>query len=199
MPNKKRDNNEISSDSTEPKFDVGSRLRMIREQKKLSQRELARRVGVTNVAISLIEKNKNSPSVSLLKKVLDGMPISLSEFFALDLPSEDKVFFKEEELVELTKGAISFKQVGGNMEHSTLQILSESYQAGADTGKTMLGHEGEEGGVVLCGQLEVTVGNQTTVLTAGDAYHFDSRLPHRFRNIGKEECKVISACTPPYL
>ncbi|MEM7643912.1 MAG: aldehyde dehydrogenase, partial [Pseudomonadota bacterium] len=25
----------------------------------------------------------------------------------------------------------------------------------------------------------------------------DSRLPHRFRNIGDAPCQVISACTPP--
>jgi mannose-6-phosphate isomerase-like protein (cupin superfamily) len=35
------------------------------------------------------------------------------------------------------------------------------------------------------------------VLKAGEAYYFDSRLPHRFRNSGKEETKVVSACTPP--
>jgi mannose-6-phosphate isomerase-like protein (cupin superfamily) len=34
-------------------------------------------------------------------------------------------------------------------------------------------------------------------LEPGDAYYFDSRLPHRFRNVGEEECEVVSACTPP--
>ena len=33
----------------------------------------------------------------------------------------------------------------------------------------------------------------------GDAYLFDSRIPHRYRNIGTERCSVVSACTPPYL
>ena len=51
----------------------------------MSQRELARRAGVTNGLISLIEQNRVSPSVSSLKKVLDGVPMSLAEFFTLDL------------------------------------------------------------------------------------------------------------------
>ena len=51
----------------------------------LSQRELAKRAGVTNGMISLIEQNRVSPSVSSLKKVLDGIPMSLAEFFTLDL------------------------------------------------------------------------------------------------------------------
>ncbi|MCB1763432.1 MAG: helix-turn-helix domain-containing protein [Gammaproteobacteria bacterium] len=45
---------------------------------RLSQRELARRAGVTNSTISLVEKNKNSPSLASLKKVLDGIPMDLA-------------------------------------------------------------------------------------------------------------------------
>jgi mannose-6-phosphate isomerase-like protein (cupin superfamily) len=45
--------------------------------------------------------------------------------------------------------------------------------------------------------LEVTVGDQTRVLRSGDAYQFDSRVPHRFHNPGREPCVLVSACTPP--
>ena len=53
-------------------LDVGARLKTIRKLKGLSQRELAKRAGVTNSTISMIEKNSVSPSVSSLKKVLAG-------------------------------------------------------------------------------------------------------------------------------
>ena len=43
---------------------VGARLRSVRTTFGLSQRELARRAGVTNGLISLIEQNRVSPSVS---------------------------------------------------------------------------------------------------------------------------------------
>ena len=36
-----------------------------------------------------------------------------------------------------------------------------------------------------------------SILKQGDGYYFDSRLPHRFRNLSKEPCEVLSACTPP--
>jgi mannose-6-phosphate isomerase-like protein (cupin superfamily) len=60
-----------------------------------------------------------------------------------------------------------------------------------------LSHDAEEGGIVLQGRLELTIGDEVQVLSAGDAYLFNSRLPHRFRNTGNEECLVVSACTPP--
>jgi hypothetical protein len=37
------------------------------------------------------------------------------------------------------------------------------------------------------------------ILKAGEAYLFDSRIPHRFRNVSDKRTIVISACTPPYL
>jgi mannose-6-phosphate isomerase-like protein (cupin superfamily) len=51
--------------------------------------------------------------------------------------------------------------------------------------------------VVLRGELELTVGLETRVLKAGDAYAFKSTIPHRFRNLGSEVCELVSACTPP--
>ncbi|MCB1716917.1 MAG: cupin domain-containing protein [Candidatus Competibacteraceae bacterium] len=183
-----------------PDFDVGARLRVVREMHGLSQRELARRAGVTNGTISLIEQNKNSPSIASLKKVLNGIPMSLAEFFSADdLPSPSRQFFQSRELVEITRGRVSFRQVGGDLRLHKLQILHERYAPGADTGKTMLRHESEEGGIIIEGQIEITVDGKRHVLGPGDAYLFDSRLPHRFRNISDEECVIISACTPPYL
>ncbi len=87
---------------------------------------------------------------------------------------------------------------GMNPAHG-LQLLHERYEPGADTGESMIEHEANEGGIVISGELEVTVGDEVRVLKAGDAYLFDSRNPHRFRNISDRACEVISACTPPYL
>lgn len=178
-------------------FDLGARLRQLRQQAGLSQRELAKRAGVSNAIISLIEQNRSSPSVGILKKVLDGLPLTLADFFSPPPEGQPQVFFAAGDLVELGGGRISYRQVGQDMAGRAIQILHERYAPGADTGSAMLQHDSEEGGVILRGQLEVTVADQRRVLSAGDAYYFDSRTPHRFRNLGDEECEVVSACTPP--
>ena len=176
---------------------VGARLREIRSHLGLSQRELARRSGVTNGMISLIEQDKASPSVALLKKVLVGIPMSLAEFFSKQQSGEPQVFFSASEMTALDSGKISFRQVGGQVPGRTLQVMTETYPPGADTGDAMLQHDAQEGGLIIRGQIEITAGSQTRVLGPGDAYYFDSRMPHRFRNIGTEECELFSACTPP--
>lgn len=177
--------------------DVGARLRALRVMHGLSQRELARRAGVSNAIISLIEQNRSSPSVGSLKKVLDGLPLSLAEFFAGDLAPRPQIFFAAAELTEIAGGKISYRQVGRDLTGRSLQIMHERYAPGADTGETMLRHGAEEGAVVVRGQIEVTVGDQRRVLGPGEAYYFDSRRPHRFRNLGEEVCEMVSACAPP--
>jgi transcriptional regulator with XRE-family HTH domain len=178
-------------------LDVGARLRLVRMRHGLSQRELARQAGVTNATVSLIESNKVNPSVGALKRVLDGVPMGLAEFFSLEPIQKARHFYDAADLVEIGKGKISFRQVGEQLAERSLQILKERYEPGADTGRVPLVHDGEEGGIVISGRLEVTVGEERRVLGPGQAYLFDSRLPHRFRNLGKEPCELVSACTPP--
>ena len=127
-------------------IDVGARLRSVRTSFGLSQRELARRAGVTNGLISLIEQNRVSPSVSSLKKVLDGVPMSLAEFFTLDLSAAPQAFFGAEELVELGNAEVSLRLVAAQRPGRQLTLLHERYAAGAATGEEMLAHRGEEGG-----------------------------------------------------
>lgn len=177
---------------------LGIRLRTAREQHGLSQRALARRAGVGNGTISAIESGVANPSVGALKKILDGIPLEMAEFFSFEVPDQEASFYKAEDLQEIGKGAISYKLVGAGRRDKKMEMLLETYAPGSDSGRVMLSHEGEECGILVTGQLEVTVGAERRLLSKGDAFYFDSRTPHRFRNPSKEhECVVISSCTPP--
>jgi transcriptional regulator with XRE-family HTH domain len=177
-------------------LDVGTHLKAVRQMYGLSQRELAKRAGVTNGLISLIEQNRVSPSVSSLKKVLDGIPMALADFFTLDLGGQPQVFFPREELADIGTASVELRLVGSRLKRS-MSILHERYAPNADTGEEMLTHAGEEGGVIVRGKIELTVGGESRVLGPGDAYYFRSSLPHRFRNTGRDECEIVSASSPP--
>ncbi len=178
-------------------IDVGKRLEQVRTRAGLSQRGLAKRAGITNSTISLIEGNNANPSVGALKRILDAIPMSLAEFFAMPIEEQQTFVFHARDLVEIGKGKISYRQVGRTVAGKKLQMLYECYQPGSDTGRVPLRHEGEECGIVISGQLEVTVDGERHVLSAGDAYGFDSSRSHRFRCVGDEPARIVSACTPP--
>ena len=160
---------------------LGNRLRRLRQRRKLSQRKLARMSDVANATISLIEHDKLNPTVSMLKKILDGIPISMSEFFNDDDNQSQRFYFRANELTQIGDSKVSYRQVGSNLDKRAIQLLHECYEPDAGTGKHQLTHNGEECGLVLSGSLEVTVDGQTVTLHPGDAYYFDSSLPHRFR------------------
>lgn len=177
--------------------EIGARLRFIRQVNRLSQRALAKKAGVVNSTISLIESGQTNPSVGALKRILDAIPISIAEFFSLTDEGREQIFFQNKELTEIGKGGISYLQIGNNMVGRSIQILKETYTPGSDTGIVKLIHAGEEGGVIISGRLEVTVDDERRVLGPGDAYYFSSCRPHRFRCIGREPCELVSACAPP--
>ncbi|MFC5694872.1 cupin domain-containing protein [Pseudomonas sp. GCM10022186] len=177
---------------------VGQRLKTLRQARGLSLRKLAELSGVSHPNISLIERDGSSPSVSILKRLLEPMNVTLSTFFSDSDVLDRAVFYKASDLVELADGKLlSYRQVGANLLNSSMMILHERYAPNADTGEELYAHEAEEGGVVVKGRLEMTVGNETRILETGDAYYFDSRLPHRMRNPFDEECVVVSAVSPP--
>ncbi|MFM2480657.1 cupin domain-containing protein [Celerinatantimonas sp. YJH-8] len=177
--------------------DIGARLRTLRKEAGLSQRELARRAGVTNGFISQVEKNQVSPSVASLKKLLTELPLSLAEFFAEQQSVAQQFYSRAEEHPDIGQGPISYRMVGAFRPYRNIGMLHEILKPGADSGEAMLSHAGEECAVVVRGCLELTVEEQSVMLYAGDSYYFDSLRPHRFRNISDENCELVSANAPP--
>ena len=103
--------------------DVSTRLKAVRLMHGLSQRELAKRAGVTNGMISLIEQGRVSPSVASLKKVLDGIPMQLAEFFTMDPASTPQVFYARKELVELGEGEVSLRLVAAHLPGRRMAVM----------------------------------------------------------------------------
>ena len=181
-------------------MDVGERLQSIRKLKGLSQRELAKRAGVTNSTISMIEKNSVSPSISSLKKVLGGIPMSLMEFFSHDLEAETcaPVVYRAAEQVELSRGPLSMRLIGKDHPDRALAFLSVTYPPGADSGETLLVRDGEEAGILVEGRLELQVGEQRYLLESGDGYYLVAGQPHRFCNPFAAPARLLSATTPAH-
>ncbi|QRM55490.1 cupin domain-containing protein [Sinorhizobium sp. BG8] len=177
---------------------IGAKLRELRRRRGLGVRQLAVRSGISHSAISLIERDRMSPSVDTLGAILDALGTTLQGFFG-DLQSNlpYSPFYRADDLLEIGKpGAISYRVIGSGHPNRQMLMLHETYAVGADTGEG-LAHAAQEAGMILSGAVEVTVGDQKRILTAGDGYYFDSRQSHRFRNVHDSESKILSAITPP--
>lgn len=173
-------------------LDVGQRLQLIRKINGWSQRELARRAGVTNSAISQMEQGRISPSVASLKKVLDGVPISLTDFFGLDLSASANAFYRGNEMPNVGESNITAKLLAADKQQRTMSVVWEFYPPGADTGEILLIVVGERAGIIFDGELEVTVGAETSQLKSGDGYYIEAGRPHRMRNNSPMGCFAVA-------
>lgn len=189
--------------------DVGPRLRAHREQRGLSLRELARRLGVSPSAISQIETGKSRPSVSTLYSIVSELGMSLDELFGAAKPkppaesqpaptparrasrgqrSRERHVQRAHSraTIELESG-VRWERLTPGPDHE-VDFLSVTYDVDGSSseGNRSMRHSGHEYGLILSGQLEVTVGFDHYVLGPGDSISFDSTVPHRLTNLGTE-------------
>jgi transcriptional regulator with XRE-family HTH domain len=178
---------------------VGERLRAVREQSGMSQRELAKRAGVTNATISLIEQESHAPSLASLHRILNAIPISMAEFFALPTSQQNVLFYNKDELVAVTRGAAALSVMGSERRDKKLQLFSERYAPGASTGDELIVHDGETAALVIQGIVEVEVDGVTRRIESGGGFQLIGKQPYRLTNIGRSDAIVVCACTPPMI
>ena len=180
-------------------LDVGARLRAVRERAGLSQRELAKKAGVTHSTISLVEQEAHAPSLASLHRILSAIPISIADFFALPSSQQNVLFNDAADLAVVTRGEADLRVLAAERRDKTLQMFIERYQPGAGTGDEAISHDGETAAVVLRGTIEVRVGDTIRVLRRGGGYHIIGKQPYMLRNVGKIVAVVACACTPPMI
>ncbi|MBT2757883.1 helix-turn-helix transcriptional regulator [Mesobacillus foraminis] len=63
---------------------LNNRVREMRARHKLSQQDLAKKIGATRQTIGLIEKGDYAPSVTLALKIADAFGVTVEEVFYLE-------------------------------------------------------------------------------------------------------------------
>ena len=163
---------------------VGSRLRQLRTERDLSIRALARQSGLSANALSMIEREKTSPSVSTLYKVADAMGIPITSFFGQNEARETVVFTKSDERTRVPFQRGMWEGLGGQNFVGRVEPFVLTLESGANSGPDTVVHTGHEFVICLRGELEYQVEDTYYVLEPGDSLMFSARLRHRWRNVG---------------
>jgi HTH-type transcriptional regulator, competence development regulator len=78
---------------------LGSNIRKLREKENLSQKDFAKRIGISNVVLSRYEKDERKPDYDMLNKIADYFDVTIDHL----LGREEKVKLKEDSLEEVNK------------------------------------------------------------------------------------------------
>lgn len=187
--------------------DIGTKLREERDRVGISQRELARRVGLSPSMISQIESGLSKPSVSTLYGIVTELGVSLDDLFGANgsssVPDADgraadasthlgpMVRIEDRHVIDLDSG-VRWERLTSH-QHEHVDFLHVVYDVGGSSAsdEKMMRHPGREYGVVLEGRLGVQLGFDEYALGPGDSIAFDSTQPHRLWNIGDVPVKGI--------
>jgi transcriptional regulator with XRE-family HTH domain len=177
----------------------GTQVRGLRKVRGLSLTTLAEKTGLSVGYLSQVERNISTPSVKALTIIAQALGVTVGWFFhgGEAGPKEEKdtiVRRGNRRRIIFRDGFVDFL-LSPTLE-GQLELILTHFRPGASTGEPYT-HRGEEGGMVLRGRLEITVGEQNFVLEEGDSFSFPSARPHRYRNVFDGETVVMYAVTPP--
>ncbi len=197
----------------DPGTGLGPRLRLTREERGLSARELARRIGCSASLISQIERGVSVPSVGVLYSLATELGSSLDYLLfgaaapppggggepaggggeAGSAPGAPGIVQRGNcrSIIDLASG-VRWERLTPGTDAMT-DFLEVVYSPGGHSTdeRRPLRHDGREYGLVIRGTLQANVGFESYELGPGDSIAFDSSTPHEYLNKTGEPVHAI--------
>ncbi|WP_026379874.1 helix-turn-helix domain-containing protein [Afifella pfennigii] len=180
---------------------LGFAVREARRARGLSLKQVADAASISVGLLSQIERGISSPSVRALRSICAALDMPVLALFGemeANAEKEARRIVRSGQRRRVDFGAKGMvKEFLSPNEEGVLQVMEIALQPGGGSGEDAYSHEGEECGVVLEGRLELYVDGSLYRLGEGDAFTFESRLPHKFRNLAEGTTRVLWVTTPP--
>jgi transcriptional regulator with XRE-family HTH domain len=177
---------------------LGAKLRNLRRARNLTMKEVAALADLTESFISQVERDNVNPSVASLLRICGALGVHIADLFdAPPRPSGRVVRATERSSLTYPGLGTTDALLSPNL-NGKLEVVWAQSKPGESSGDQFYTHPGdEECIVVIKGTLEIWVGEERHVLQAGDAITFESRTPHRWKNVGRGKMEAIWIVTPP--
>jgi transcriptional regulator with XRE-family HTH domain len=173
---------------------LGKRMQEIRTTKGLSIEFLANETGFSVDYISGVEKGEVVPPVATILRLSRALEIDSGILLQEEAHAADK---KREEGFRKRTEEYSYKTLTPEAIHKHLKAFKVYIDPIADHKGVGYQHEGEEFIYVLKGTIEVTVGDNKTIVSPENSIHFNSSIVHKLRNISQEKAELIVVLYTP--
>lgn len=181
---------------------IGTKLRHARMTRGARLKDVADAADCSESLISKIENNKVQPSLRSLHALCGVLKLNFSELFSVAEDHSVVAHKNERPVIELDQTrrgtGIRLERVipyaKGHLLQSNIHIVAPG---GSSDG--LISHEGEEVGYIICGELDLYVGDKVYRVFEGDSFCFRSEIGHGYRNRGDSEARILFVNTPPIL
>lgn len=177
---------------------IGSKLRALRTQKRLTLSRLAAETGFSTALLSKLETDRMIPTLPTLATICQVYGVGLSHFFS-EASHHTASITRRAHLKSNGRGADSVKITPLNAVSEKPKLLVRMIELDAN-GTSSSSDEGSEtcGMIyVLDGGLDLEIGGMHETLEAGDCAYLESAMPTAMRAAGKPGCRVLTV-TPTH-
>ncbi len=175
---------------------VGEKVRAFRTARKMSLRELGDITGTTASFLSQLERGLSGANTSTLMRIAGALGISLTDLFN-EAPPVGRVLRKSQRPA-LPPAEGYRKMMLSRRPIRDMEVYIGEFDPGGSTGEKPYSHgNSHELFFVIRGEVELTLGEERHVLSAGDSIEYPSSVPHKTVNIGREPAEVLWMIAPP--
>jgi len=177
-------------------LNIGRKIREIRQEKEISQAELAEKIGVTPSTISQVESNSISLSLPALLRLAKVLNVSFETLLNEKHASNSHFLFRVKNRSPIKIGDFSQKKITGEaliptaMKDKTevclVNILPETV-----INRHIFTHKGEEFAFLISGVLELEMGERKYIMNEGDIIHLTSDVPKKWENNSDKPAKIL--------
>ena len=168
---------------------VGTRLKRIRTQRRITLTALADTTGISKSTLSRLENGQRRPTLELL--------LALSQ--AYRVPLDDLVGAPEvgDPRVRLRPGRVKGRAVIPLTRQPDGMQVWKIVIPTSKVDPEPRGHDGHEWIYVLSGHMRLVLGDQDWILGPGEVAEFDTHIPHWFGSPGDEPAEILSIFARP--
>lgn len=174
---------------------IGKRIKELRNQKGLTQQELADRTELTKGYISQLENGLVAPSLITLLDLIECLGTSASDFFKEAAP--DQVVFSDQGYFEkIDEAGNSIQWIVPTAQKNAMEpllvVVAPHSRLEDDTP-----HEGEEFGYVISGRIRLHLGDRQYIVRSGESFYYRADKKHYIENTTASPARFIWVSTPP--
>ena len=181
---------------------VGMRIKMFRDKLKMTLGELSAKSGVSVEVIASIEDGEVLPALGVLTKLSRALGQRLGTFMD-DQFKPDPIMTRAKDLAA-KKVAKEGTNVLGYASHSLALGKPDRHmdpfriEFAADGVDEVSSHEGEELIICIAGEVELTYGDDKSVLKPGDTAYYNSVVKHGLRALGGKPASIYGIVFMPF-
>lgn len=172
---------------------IPKRIKKMRLERNMTQKELADSVGVSKSYISRIENADTAPPVGTMIALAQALDVAFNAFFEAEDPEAYLTITRKAQRPAVARDNMA----SSKYEHLALNYPNRAFEPyiikspGSNQHSQPNQHKGEELLFVLKGRVEFNVNDQAYILEEGDSIYFNASYPHYGTCLSDTGCELI--------